>query len=74
MTSRPRTRSPWLAAVGASFYGAAWRVTASACPGVVPKAETVGLAIALEPLLVILGYVLSARAVHRCRRKPGATC
>ncbi len=41
------------AAVGASF-GGALGVTASAGPGVVLKAETVGLAIALERPLVIL--------------------
>src|SRR4029453_18356467 len=41
------------AAIGASF-GGALGVTASAGPGVVLKAETVGLAIALEMPLLIL--------------------
>ena len=52
--SRPRTRSPPSAPRSAPSFGGALGVTASAGPGVVLKAETVGLAIALElPLLIL---------------------
>ena len=56
------------AAVGASF-GGALGVTASAGPGVVLKAETVGLAIALELPLLILDIQGRARRPG-CRRSP----
>ena len=51
--SRPRTRSP-PSALRSARRSAVLGVTASAGPGVVLKAETVGLAIALELPLIIL--------------------